>query len=108
MLPVANRPLLEHIILLLKRHGITDVVATVQFLSSVIRNYFGDGSYETVKVILDYDFQDRVERFTTGGTMTFSPVADLTNRLTIGYDLPTWSSAPCGRSGSRYCPRGRC
>jgi mannose-1-phosphate guanylyltransferase / phosphomannomutase len=44
MLPVANRPLMEHIIELLRRHGITDVVATVQFLSSVIRNYFGDGS----------------------------------------------------------------
>ena len=44
MLPVANRPLMEHIIELLRRHGITDIVATVQFLSSVIRNYFGDGS----------------------------------------------------------------
>ena len=44
MLPVANRPLMEHIVMLLKQHGITDVVATVQFLSSVIRNYFGDGS----------------------------------------------------------------
>lgn len=44
MLPVANRPLMEHIILLLRKHGITDVVATVQFLSSVIRNYFSDGS----------------------------------------------------------------
>jgi mannose-1-phosphate guanylyltransferase/phosphomannomutase len=44
MLPVANRPLMEHIIVLLREHGITDVVATVQFLSSVIRNYFGDGS----------------------------------------------------------------
>ncbi len=44
MLPVANRPLMEHILLLLRQHGITDVVATVQFLSSVIRNYFGDGS----------------------------------------------------------------
>ena len=44
MLPVANRPLMEHIIELLSDHGITDIVATVQFLSSVIRNYFGDGS----------------------------------------------------------------
>ena len=44
MLPVANRPLMEHILVLLKQHGITDVVATVQFLSSVIRSYFGDGS----------------------------------------------------------------
>jgi mannose-1-phosphate guanylyltransferase/phosphomannomutase len=43
MLPVANRPLMQHIIELLRKHGITDVVATVQFLASVIRNYFGDG-----------------------------------------------------------------
>lgn len=44
MLPVANRPLMEHTIELLRAHGVTDVVATLQFLSSVIRNYFGDGS----------------------------------------------------------------
>lgn len=44
MLPVANRPLMEHIVLLLRKHGYTDIVATVQFLASVIRNYFGDGS----------------------------------------------------------------
>ncbi|HEY7876353.1 MAG TPA: sugar phosphate nucleotidyltransferase, partial [Actinomycetota bacterium] len=44
MLPVANRPLMEHTIVLLRRHGFTDIVATVQFLSSVIRNYFDDGS----------------------------------------------------------------
>lgn len=44
MLPIANRPLMEHIILLLRHHGITDIVATVQFLSTVIRNYFGDGA----------------------------------------------------------------
>ena len=44
MLPIANRPMMEHIIMLLRDHGITDVVATVQFLASLIRNYFGDGS----------------------------------------------------------------
>lgn len=56
MLPVANRPLMEHIILLLKQHGITDVVATVQFLSSVIRNYFGDG--DDLGVSLSYATED--------------------------------------------------
>ncbi|HEX2235921.1 MAG TPA: NDP-sugar synthase, partial [Actinomycetota bacterium] len=44
MLPVANRPLIEHILELLRAHGTTDVVVTVQFLASVIRNYLGDGS----------------------------------------------------------------
>ena len=44
MLPIANRPMMEHIIGLLREHGITDIVATVQFLASLIRNYFDDGS----------------------------------------------------------------
>ena len=44
MLPIVDRPMMEHIVGLLRRNGITDVVATVQFLSSVIRNYFADGS----------------------------------------------------------------
>ncbi|HEV3474134.1 MAG TPA: sugar phosphate nucleotidyltransferase, partial [Actinomycetota bacterium] len=44
MLPIVGRPMMEHVLGLLREHGVTDVVATVQFLASVIRNYFGDGS----------------------------------------------------------------
>jgi mannose-1-phosphate guanylyltransferase / phosphomannomutase len=44
MVPLANRPLMEHILLLLKRHGFEDVVVTVQFLASLVRTYFGDGT----------------------------------------------------------------
>jgi mannose-1-phosphate guanylyltransferase/phosphomannomutase len=44
MLPIVGRPMMEHILHLLREHGLTDVVATVQFLASVIRNYFGDAS----------------------------------------------------------------
>jgi mannose-1-phosphate guanylyltransferase/phosphomannomutase len=44
MLPIVGRPMMEHILRLLRRHGYTDVVATVQFLASIIRNFFGDGS----------------------------------------------------------------
>ncbi|MDQ1700118.1 MAG: mannose-phosphate guanylyltransferase / phosphomannomutase [Frankiaceae bacterium] len=43
LLPVANRPVMEHVLRLLRRHGITDTVVTVQFLASLVRNYFGDG-----------------------------------------------------------------
>lgn len=43
MVPLANRPLMEHIVLLCKRHGFTDIVVTVQFLASLVRNYFGAG-----------------------------------------------------------------
>ncbi|MFV0315739.1 MAG: sugar phosphate nucleotidyltransferase [Microthrixaceae bacterium] len=44
MMPLANRPMMEHVIGLLKRHGVTDIVVTVAFMAETIRTYFGDGS----------------------------------------------------------------
>ena len=44
MLPLVNRPMMEHIVDLLKRHGIDEIVVTVAFMANAIRNYFGDGS----------------------------------------------------------------
>ncbi len=44
MVPIAGKPVMEHILHLLKRHGITDVVITVQYLASSIEDYFGNGS----------------------------------------------------------------
>ncbi len=44
MVPIAGKPVMEHILNLLKRHGITDVVVTVQYLASNIEDYFGNGS----------------------------------------------------------------
>jgi mannose-1-phosphate guanylyltransferase/phosphomannomutase len=43
LLPVANRPIMEHVLRLLRRHGFSDTVVTVQFLAALVRNYFGDG-----------------------------------------------------------------
>jgi mannose-1-phosphate guanylyltransferase/phosphomannomutase len=43
MLPLANRPIMEHIVRHVRGHGMTDIVVTVQFLASQVRNYFGDG-----------------------------------------------------------------
>ena len=44
MLPVANRPMMEHVVNLLKRHGFDEIVVTVAFMANAIKNYFGDGS----------------------------------------------------------------
>jgi len=44
LLPIANRPMMEHVIGLLARHGITDIVVTVAFMANAIKTYFGDGS----------------------------------------------------------------
>jgi len=44
MVPILNRPIAEHIINLLKRHQITEVIATLHYLPDVLRDYFLDGS----------------------------------------------------------------
>lgn len=44
MVPVLNRPIAEHIINLLKRHQIFEVIATLHYLPDVMRDYFQDGS----------------------------------------------------------------
>ena len=43
MVPILNRPIAEHIVNLLKRHGITEIVATLYYLPDVMRDYFRDG-----------------------------------------------------------------
>ncbi len=44
MMPIANVPMMEHIVKLLAGHGFDDIVVTVAFMANHIRNYFGDGS----------------------------------------------------------------
>ncbi|MDO8682545.1 MAG: sugar phosphate nucleotidyltransferase [Armatimonadota bacterium] len=44
LVPVANKPVMEHIIDLLRNHGITDIIATLYYLADEIAGYFGDGS----------------------------------------------------------------
>lgn len=43
MVPVANRPVMEHIIELALKHGIKDLAVTLQYLPGVIKRHFGDG-----------------------------------------------------------------
>ena len=50
MIPVINRPVLEHVINLLKRHGITDIIITLYSHPENIQNYFGDGSDWAVNI----------------------------------------------------------
>jgi mannose-1-phosphate guanylyltransferase/phosphomannomutase len=44
MVPIVDAPVMEHIFALLRRHGITEVVVTLQYLARVIQEYFDDGS----------------------------------------------------------------
>jgi mannose-1-phosphate guanylyltransferase/phosphomannomutase len=51
MMPIANRPMMEHIIELLKRHGFEDIVVTVAFQANAIRTYFGNGVEFGVRMV---------------------------------------------------------
>ncbi len=56
MVPIVNRPVMEHCLLLLRKHGITDVIVTLQYMAAVIQDYFGDGSSLGMNLI--YSIED--------------------------------------------------
>lgn len=50
MTPLLNKPIIEHIIELLKQHGITDLILILYHQAEVIRDYFKDGRKFGVKI----------------------------------------------------------
>ncbi len=54
--PVAGKPVAEHIVNLLRRHGLTEIVATLHYLADEIETYFGDGS--ALGVTMHYVVED--------------------------------------------------
>lgn len=51
MMPLANRPMIEHVLELLKQHGFSEVVITVAFMANAIRNWFGDGTDFGLRIV---------------------------------------------------------
>lgn len=56
LVPVANRPIMEHIIELLKKHGITEIVSTLFYLADEITSAFDDGA--DLGVSMSYSVED--------------------------------------------------
>ncbi len=56
LVPICNVPIMEHILTLLKRHGITEVVSTLHYLADEIQGTFGDGSDYGIQ--MDYSIED--------------------------------------------------
>ena len=44
MVPVLNRPFLEHTIAYLKRYGVDNIILALSYLPKIVQDYFGDGS----------------------------------------------------------------
>jgi mannose-1-phosphate guanylyltransferase len=55
MAPVANRPVLHHILRLLRRHRFQEVVVNLHHLPEVITDYFGDGSPVGLDIHYSYE-----------------------------------------------------
>ncbi|MDD4650682.1 MAG: sugar phosphate nucleotidyltransferase [Methanothrix sp.] len=62
MLPVAGRPLLEHIILRARSAGVDRFVLVVGYGAECVRSYFGDGGRLGVKI----DYADQYRQLGTG------------------------------------------
>ncbi len=56
MVPIVGKPCMEHIVELLRAHGLDDIVVTLAFMPQVIRGYFGNG--EQLGVRMTYSVED--------------------------------------------------
>ena len=68
MVPILNRPVMEHLLNLLRRHGIREAAANLHYHPDKIRTYFGDGS--AFGVDLRYNLE-RELLGTAGGASAF-------------------------------------
>ena len=50
MVPIVDRPVMEHTLGLLKKHGFEEVIVSLQYMATVIQNYFGDGEAFGLKI----------------------------------------------------------
>lgn len=65
LLPIGDKPIIEHAILNFKKHGIKDIVISIGYMSEMIKGYFGNGSHLGVNI--SYEVED--QPLGTGGAL---------------------------------------
>ena len=55
VVPVVNRPVMEHILELLPPHGFTEVISNLHWFPETIRDRIGDGSAQGVQLTYTYE-----------------------------------------------------
>ncbi|MDD2652258.1 MAG: sugar phosphate nucleotidyltransferase [Sulfurimonas sp.] len=86
MLPIVNRPMMEHTMMMLKDLGISEFIVLLYFKPEIIQNYFGDGSAFGIKityVVPDDDYG------TAGAVKLASEYIGDENFIVISGDLVT-------------------
>ena len=58
MVPVVNRPVIEHLLVLLAKHGFGEVIANLHWFPETIRDRLGDGS--ALGVDLTYSHEEKL------------------------------------------------
>ncbi len=58
MIPLANRPIMLHIVELLKKHGISEMVMLLYHQPDIVKNFFRDGSDFGIKIEYVTPLQD--------------------------------------------------
>jgi mannose-1-phosphate guanylyltransferase/phosphomannomutase len=56
MVPIVGKPCMEHILELLKQHGLEEVIVTVAFMPQAIRGYFGNG--DNLGLSIEYSVEE--------------------------------------------------
>ena len=85
MTPIGNSPMMEHVVSLLVKHGITDITSLLYFQPEKIRDYFGDGS--AFGVDMKYVLPD--EDYGTAGAVRYAMADTNEPVLVISGDLVT-------------------
>src|SRR3989339_330238 len=89
MVPVANQPLMEYVIYLLRKNKITDITALLYHQPSVIKDYFGDGSKFGVKL----NYFEAKDDYGTAGSVRMAvknakePILIISADLITDFDL---------------------
>ncbi|MFH1687481.1 MAG: sugar phosphate nucleotidyltransferase [bacterium] len=91
MVPVANMPMMRHVIELLKRHDITQITSLLYFQPEKIRDYFGDGS----KFGVEMKYAQPDDDYGTAGAVRYAadsagePILVISGDLVTDFDLTT-------------------
>jgi NDP-sugar pyrophosphorylase family protein len=100
MVPLGGKPLLEHTIAWLRRHGVTQLVINLSHLAGQVQDYFGDGRAWGVEIT--YSLEPEALG-TAGGVRNVAPFFGETFFVWYGDNLSTCDLA---RLYALHCARG--
>ncbi len=86
MVPVANKPIIQHIFELLRSHGVRDIAVTLYYLADEIESFFGDGAEMGLR--LSYSVED-VPLGTAGSVRKAAEILGRERILVISADALT-------------------